>query len=666
MGLINDSINSSKIVAKATKSALHIKRKVHINYGILHINYLSITTSPTVWAQICHIDYYAKGDIMEKAFVWDPVMRSSAIKYDPCIIPQGNRCKTECQDCKITLIADRFLGDEFHREVLGKMGKSKGRFPYVIIADGLGCNIKCWFCYAYKFLTKEKSESSGCSIAFVSPKRLAEQFGCKLKKLSDINGLMRIAQTKGLDTKTADAAINHLKMKLPLMRIRISGGEPIFSTKDSLINADNPNLIKATVSYWLEFFGEFDEIVGQLKHGGKLNIIEKKDVMNKEWKGDLPFPTCLAQRPNRLNIRFDTNGILFGRQDITEAFVGGLYRLFNENKLNNLYVEIDYSFKGPTPTEYLWSQRQDLPVDPFKITFDYELKDHPQIQGYLNITETIRKYTSQNQDFSNCMGLTVERGINHHTIYRTFLYSTDSLDWDKFSQKTGIKFSPVDNPMEMFNWRNFKPKPCFIENGASIKIVRGEEIFDLKNNPSIDAFDDVRKSHPGCHFVIYPLQEKILLQSKAVPRQQRRVPSQTTLTEKQNNWLLSGPIENWEVAFKEGKWGIKSWHRSVWEQVRKGDFVLFYVTKPVSRIVGFAEVMSIAEEGALLWPEEVKENIVKYPLRIIFGSVTCLPSNEWSKGIKPYGLEIIHGINAIQTPGTTTKIVRALEESVSK
>lgn len=57
--------------------------------------------------------------MMKKAFVWDPVMRSSAMKYDPCVVFDGNICKIKCEDCKITLIADRFLGEEFQREILG-------------------------------------------------------------------------------------------------------------------------------------------------------------------------------------------------------------------------------------------------------------------------------------------------------------------------------------------------------------------------------------------------------------------------------------------------------------------------------------------------------------------------------------------------------------------
>ena len=39
-------------------------------------------------------------NMMKKAIVWDPVMRSSAQKYDPCIKLGGGKCKIECEDVK--------------------------------------------------------------------------------------------------------------------------------------------------------------------------------------------------------------------------------------------------------------------------------------------------------------------------------------------------------------------------------------------------------------------------------------------------------------------------------------------------------------------------------------------------------------------------------------
>ncbi|MCX8190222.1 MAG: EVE domain-containing protein [Candidatus Diapherotrites archaeon] len=593
---------------------------------------------------------------MKKAFVWDPVMRSSAIKYDPCILLNGKICKTKCDNCKITLIADRFLGKEFQQEILGKIGGSKGRYPYVIIADSLGCNLHCWFCYAYKFLTKESAEANKCDIAYVSPKELAEQFGCKIRKLADFQELLRVVESKNLNEQVKKAAIKHLQMKLPLMRIRLSGGEPTFSTKDTLFEPQDENLIKSTVMYWLSFFKELDKIIGLLKKDGKLNIANKMDVKNKEWKGDLPFPTCLGEREGRLNIRYDTNGIIFGNKEITKMFIGGLFKLFKQNKLNHIFIEFDYSFKGATPVEYEWSQRRGLPVDASKISFDYKLKEHPQIPGYLNIIKTITEHCKKDVEFNNCAGITVERGINHNKSFKTYLNCKESLNWENFSKKSRIRFSVVDNPIEMFNWRNYTPKSCFIKNGASIKVISGEAEFDLKNCPDMNKFSEFVQNHPNCYFVIYPVETKVNLQKITKIGKIKLDSSQTTLIDMQfSGWVFSGTKENWKIALEKRKWGVKEKNRSLWQKIKPGDIVLFYVTTPISRIMGFGKVKETSEENSLLWPDEIKENNLKYPLRIIFEEMKCI--EDWENGVKPFGLEIKHGINQVNNYKTFEKIV---------
>jgi len=587
---------------------------------------------------------------MKKAFVWDPIMRSSAIKYDPCIVVDRGKCKTQCVDCKVTLIADRFLGREFQKEILGKMGKSKGRYPYVIIADGLGCNLRCWFCYAYKFFDKKSAEENNCSFAYVTPKRLAEQFGCKLEKLSDFNALIKAVQRKNIDERDKKTAIKHLQMKLPLMRIRISGGEPIFSTKDTIIDPTNPDLIKSTISYWLAFFEELDKIVGKLKKDGKLHIIDKLEVKNKGWKEDLPFPTCLAERLGRLNIRFDTNGILFGDREITENFIGGLFKLFKENKLNNIFIEIDYSFKGATPVEYNWSQRRDLPVDSSKINFNYKLEEHPQLLGYFNITHTIDKYCSTEKNFSNCIGITVERGINHHIPYKTYLNCKESLDWGKFSEKTGIKFSVVDNPIEMFNWRNWKPKACFIENGANIKIISSKEVFNLEDNPDFTEFDNFRRKHLDCYFVIYPIKDKITLK-KPKRKKKIKLPRGQLRLIPTGVWLLVGNEKNWEIGIKNSIWGLKEKHRTTWEMIKKGDSLFIYVTAPISGLIGVAKVKEKILGEKPLWPDEISADKIIYPFRIIFEIEKIVEREKWKKekiSIWPIlGYRRLHGINEL-------------------
>ncbi|MEM7818142.1 MAG: EVE domain-containing protein [Candidatus Aenigmatarchaeota archaeon] len=616
---------------------------------------------------------------MKKAFVWDPMMRSSAIKYDPCVSFDGKTGKIKCDNCTITLIADRFLGKEFQKEILSKIGASKGKYPYVIIADSLGCNLRCWFCYAYKFFTKEDAEKNKCHIAYVCPQELAQQFGCKIEKLFDLkkklldNNLSEIFKSKNFDEQTKEKIIKHLKMNLPLMRIRISGGEPIFSNKDTLRldQSDKDTLpdssyTEYTIRYWLLFFEELDKIIGRLKEEGKINIVNKKDIKNKDWKGESYPLICIAEREKRLNVRYDTNGIIFSIKDVTEKFIGGLFDLFKEGKLNHLFIEFDYSFKGATPVEYKWSQRMELPVDPSKISFEYDPKDHPQIPGYLNIRDTIEKYQKEDENFYNCVGITVEKGINHNLSFKTYVNCKESLDWEKFSEKTGIKFSVVDNPIEMFNWRNYRPQRYYIKNGASIKVVSDDEEFDLRDSPDMNKFSEFVQSHKNCSFVIYPIPTVINLKNTK-KREIKFHSCQKTLMEMQVcGWVFSGTKDNWEIALQKRKWGVKEKHRFLWEKIKPGDMVLFYVTSPISRIIGFGKVKETCEESSLLWPDEIKENNLKYPLRIIFEDIKCLKKENWGNGIKPFDLEIRHGINRVSDPYKFQKILNSLKQEMEK
>lgn len=605
---------------------------------------------------------------MKKAFVWDPQMRSSALKYDPCILrTKKGKTKTLCEDCTITLIADRFLGEEFQGEVLGKLGMARGRFPYVIIADTLGCNLRCWFCYAYKFFDKKTAEENKCTISYVSPERLAEQFGCKLEKLSDFEAFVKAAKEKELKESERKKAVKHLQLKLPLMRLRISGGEPVFSTKETITESCSDEIVGETVNYWLIFFRTLDKIVGRLKKEGKLQIIDKSEIEKKSSKS-LIFPTCIANRPNRLNIRFDTNGILFRNTETTDAFIGGLFEIHRNSDLNNIFVEIDYSLKGATPVEYDWSQRRNLPVDPSKIDFGYKLEEHPQLPGYLELTRLIENYKQKDRNFNNCVGITVERGINHHIPKRVFLNCERSLNWDMFSEKSGIEFSVVNNPIEMFNWYNGRPKTFFIQNGANMKIVCNQEVFNLQEHPDISQFDKFRREHrSNCHFIIYPAEKKVDLIVASKKRRKEMLPFQTTLFDLESRgWIFSGNAQNWKTAIQNNKWGVKEGSREIWKRIKEDDYALFYVTRPVSRIIGFAKIRNLGEESSLLWPDEIVEGKVKYPLRICFEETVILPEEEWNNGLKPYGLEIRHGLNPINDKdrlhGVTTSLTNLIEE----
>ena len=601
---------------------------------------------------------------MKKAFVWDPTMRSSALKYDPCVIPKGKKsCKLKCEDCVISLIADRFLGEEFHKKTLGKYLKnSRLKYAYVIIADTIGCNLNCWFCYAWKFLDKKIAEKS-CKTAFVSPKRLAEQFYCKFKQISSIENLKnKINEKTFLNEKIKKSTLKHIDDKLPIKRIRISGGEPIFNNKENTMFEEQESFSLDAVDFWVKFFKELDKKIELLKKEGVIEITE-------DWNPKNHFPSCLAEVKDKLTIRFDTNGILFANKKITEKFVAGIYDLYKKGELNHLFIQIDYSIKGATPNEFYWSQSIQLPVRE-ETNIQFKPQEHPQFAGYNNITSEISKYSSLDKNFDNVLDIFAERGIDHNIKDKLFLNYKGSFNWGNFTAITGINFSEVSNPIDLnFGW-NF--------SGKMFRYAKRKALLELSNdenrvNTEIANFSEIRNfraenfMRPDFKMLIYPIGRDLNLKESRAEKPKVKTPEQTTLENINTlGWLLSGNKKNWEIAIDKKLWGLSSKRKSVWQNIKLGDVLLFYVTQPLSKIIGYAKVTKTYEGKELIWLDEINENELKYPFRIEFEPIKILPEKLWiRKGVSTHGLQFYHGINPISDKEKLTKVMEELKSLLS-
>ncbi len=98
-------------------------------------------------------------------------------------------------------------------------------------------------------------------------------------------------------------------------------------------------------------------------------------------------------------------------------------------------------------------------------------------------------------------------------------------------------------------------------------------------------------------------------------------------------WLVVGTKKNWEIAFATNNiWGLKDFRElgALWNMLRQGDGLLFYVSKPVHGIVGFGNVETKFKQTKPLWPEEIRRKEVIWPLRFEFGIEYCLPPNLWT------------------------------------
>lgn len=98
-----------------------------------------------------------------------------------------------------------------------------------------------------------------------------------------------------------------------------------------------------------------------------------------------------------------------------------------------------------------------------------------------------------------------------------------------------------------------------------------------------------------------------------------------------NYWLVVGKPQNWEVAFKSGNiWGLKERQRHLWEGLNEGDVLLFYATQPVGGIIGHGILRTKFKQNRPLWPQELREHKLIWPLRFEFDAELCLPPDKWA------------------------------------
>jgi len=126
-------------------------------------------------------------------------------------------------------------------------------------------------------------------------------------------------------------------------------------------------------------------------------------------------------------------------------------------------------------------------------------------------------------------------------------------------------------------------------------------------------------------------------------------------------WILSGTEENWDIAFKENKWGARKGLENRWKQLSPGDILGFYVTRPVSGVIGFGKLTRKAEEKTPYWPDEIRAKKIIYPFRFYFKIAHRLPFPDWKEKrlfVRDLKLSYQAGINSL----TNKDVINSLLE----
>jgi hypothetical protein len=90
-------------------------------------------------------------------------------------------------------------------------------------------------------------------------------------------------------------------------------------------------------------------------------------------------------------------------------------------------------------------------------------------------------------------------------------------------------------------------------------------------------------------------------------------------SEKQKNrfYILVGDKEAWNTSLLHNMWGFSDRTKGLWNTSCVGDFMAYYVTSPVSKVVGFGKLTEKFADEKLIWPDEklFRRPIWKYRIR---------------------------------------------------
>lgn len=97
-------------------------------------------------------------------------------------------------------------------------------------------------------------------------------------------------------------------------------------------------------------------------------------------------------------------------------------------------------------------------------------------------------------------------------------------------------------------------------------------------------------------------------------------------------YILVGDPENWEIALKNRIWGFKEATKGLWNKSQIGEYVAFYVTTPIKKIIGFGKIIDKYIEDTIIWSDEKLFNRSLWNYRFELEIIYLI--DDWNKGIR--------------------------------
>jgi predicted RNA-binding protein len=96
-------------------------------------------------------------------------------------------------------------------------------------------------------------------------------------------------------------------------------------------------------------------------------------------------------------------------------------------------------------------------------------------------------------------------------------------------------------------------------------------------------------------------------------------------------FLLIGDKDTWLVSISLKIWGFSEKSKGFWNRSYIGDYVAFYVTLPIGRVIGHGRITNKFISENLIWPDEKMFGKSIWPYKIEFEKRLVI--DEWDQGI---------------------------------
>ncbi len=91
---------------------------------------------------------------------------------------------------------------------------------------------------------------------------------------------------------------------------------------------------------------------------------------------------------------------------------------------------------------------------------------------------------------------------------------------------------------------------------------------------------------------------------------------ETKNSELKRYYLLIADDQTWKIALKNELFGFSKKGKGIWKTTQVGEYVGFYATSPIKKIIGFGKITEKFTDRKLVFPDELFHKKPLWPYRI--------------------------------------------------